>query len=112
MERLRHEPFESLEFATLDLHRAVRRGFPETVYGPGKTADQIVTIVGRIRSAGQTAFVTRVGPEIHEAVAAEHPRAEYHEAARAVVVKDVESWQMVGGNPARVIGRRELRKDG
>jgi putative colanic acid biosynthesis acetyltransferase WcaF len=33
-------------------------------------------------------------------------------AARAVVVKDVEPWQMVGGNPARGIGRRELRTDG
>lgn len=84
---IRDAHVEALEFAAVDLHRAVRRGFPEAVYGPGKSPDQIVAIVGRITAAGQTALVTRVGREVHRAVAGEHPSAEYHERARAVVVR-------------------------
>jgi NCAIR mutase (PurE)-related protein len=86
LEELRHLPFEDLGFATLDHHRALRRGYPEVVYGQGKTADQVVTIVGRLARTGQPVLVTRVGGEVHEAVAAAHPAAVYHPLARVVVV--------------------------
>lgn len=85
--RLRHDHLESLGYATLDLHRAIRRGAPEAVYGPGKTPEQIAEIAERLHRAGQTVLITRVGPEIHAAVAASHPAAEYHAAARAVVLR-------------------------
>ena len=87
LERMRGLPFEDLGFASVDTHRALRRGFPEVVYGPGKTASQIVDIVGALRRAEQTVLVTRVGPEIHAAIAAAEPAAEFHELARAVVVR-------------------------
>jgi NCAIR mutase (PurE)-related protein len=87
MERIRRAGVDELGFATLDLHRAVRRGFPEVVFGPGKTEEQVVAITRRLHDAGQTVLVTRVGPEIHEAVARVLPRAEYHTLARAVVVR-------------------------
>lgn len=87
MERLRHLPTDDLGFAKLDLHRAIRKGFPEVVYGPGKTVDQIVSIVGRLRENRQTVLVTRVGPEAHEAIRARHPDAEYHPLARALVIR-------------------------
>jgi hypothetical protein len=83
-------------FAALDLHRALRRGFPEVVYGPGKTTDQIVEIVRRLRRAGQTVLVTRVDPEVHAAVARREPAAVWHEAARMVQVE---------GRPRRGKGR-------
>jgi NCAIR mutase (PurE)-related protein len=86
-ERLRHFPLVDMGFATLDAQRALRRGFPETVFGPGKTVEQIVTIVSRLHAAGQTALVTRVGPEAHAAVSSRHPKAEYHAAARALVLR-------------------------
>jgi NCAIR mutase (PurE)-related protein len=86
-DRLRHFPVEELGFATLDTQRSVRRGFPETVYGPGKTIDQVLAIVSKLHAAGQTALVTRVGPEVHAAVAVRHPKAEYHPAARALVLR-------------------------
>ena len=87
MERLRAAPTGDLGFATLDLHRALRRGFPEAVYGAGKTADQIVAIVGRLAAAAQDALVTRVSPEVFDTVARIHPRAEYHTLARAIVLR-------------------------
>ncbi len=84
--RLRREPVDEIGFATVDLHRALRRGFPEVIYGPGKTPEQIVAIVTRLVRAGQTALVTRVGVDTHRAVAKAHPRAVLHEAARIVQV--------------------------
>ena len=86
-ERLRQFPVEELGFASLDMHRAVRRGFPETVYGPGKSIEQIVAIVSKLHASGQTALVTRVGPEAHAAVVLRHKQAEYHPEARALVLR-------------------------
>jgi len=85
IERLRVEPFTELGFAKLDLHRAVRRGFPEVVYGPGKTPDEIATLVRTLRDAGQTALVTRVGADVYAVVKRQVPEAVHHERARAVV---------------------------
>jgi pyridinium-3,5-biscarboxylic acid mononucleotide synthase len=87
LERLRQGPVEELGFATLDLHRAVRKGFPEVVYGEGKTPEQIAAIVARLNAAGQTVLVTRVGPEVHELAAATHPRVEYHPLGRCLVLR-------------------------
>jgi pyridinium-3,5-biscarboxylic acid mononucleotide synthase len=86
-DRLRHFPVEELGFASLDTHRTLRRGFPETVYGPGKSIEQIVAIVTKLHAAGQTALVTRVGKDAHDAVAAVHEKAEYHAEARALVLR-------------------------
>ncbi len=86
-ERLRHLPVEELGFASLDTHRALRRGFPETVYGPGKSIDQIAAIVSKLHASGQTALVTRVGPEAHAAVVLRHKKAEYHPEARALILR-------------------------
>lgn len=100
LERLRLAPLERLRFATLDLERARRRGFPEVVYGPGKTAEQLTEIVRGLRRAGQTVLITRVGPEIHATVQREEPRAEYHAEARAVVVR---SGRRTKGRPGVVV---------
>jgi NCAIR mutase (PurE)-related protein len=86
MERLRHGPVSDLGFATVDLHRALRRGFPEVIYGAGKTVEQIGTIMRSLHSAGQTVLVTRVGPEVHRALVRVFPRLEHHPEARAVML--------------------------
>jgi NCAIR mutase (PurE)-related protein len=85
MDRMRLLPFEELGFATIDHHRAVRRGFPEVVYGPGKTPEQIVEIVRRIKSAGQTVLVTRVEPDVADEVRQAEPTLEHQTVARALV---------------------------
>ena len=54
----------------LDHHRALRRGFPEAVFGAGKTPEQIVAIVERIAARGQRVLVTRTTAEVHATVAA------------------------------------------
>ncbi len=57
------EPAESLGFATIDHHRALRQGFPEVVFGGGKTPAQVVAIASRIAQRGDGVLVTRVGPD-------------------------------------------------
>ncbi|HET9010370.1 MAG TPA: nickel pincer cofactor biosynthesis protein LarB [Gemmatimonadaceae bacterium] len=60
LDSLALEPTESLGFATIDHHRALRQGFPEVIYGGGKTPEQIVAIAGRIAERGDGVLVTRV----------------------------------------------------
>jgi NCAIR mutase (PurE)-related protein len=86
-ERLRTLPYEDLGFAKVDHHRALRRGFPEAVFGAGKTPEQIEAIVSRIAGRGQNVLVTRTVAEVHRLVAARHPAARFHEAARCLTVE-------------------------
>ena len=86
LEEIRWETVEELGFATLDLQRAIRRGFPEVVFGEGKTPSQIAEIVGSLHRAGQTALVTRVGPEVAREITQSFPEAEYNRPARALVL--------------------------
>jgi len=90
-------PFEDLGFAKIDHHRALRRGFPETVFGAGKTVDQVVEIVERITARGQRVLVTRTSADVHQAVRAVRPDARYHEHARCLTVD--------GESPAALPGR-------
>jgi len=60
--RLRDLPHEDLGFARLDHHRPLRTGLPEVVYGAGKTAEQIVAIVTRLKQRGHPVLVTRLDP--------------------------------------------------
>jgi NCAIR mutase (PurE)-related protein len=59
---MKHLPFEDLGFARVDHHRALRVGFPEVIFGQGKTAEQIVAIAERLRDAGSNVLVTRLEP--------------------------------------------------
>ncbi len=60
LDTLAFEPAESLAFATIDHHRALRQGFPEVIYGAGKTPEQIRAIAERIAERGDGLLVTRL----------------------------------------------------
>jgi NCAIR mutase (PurE)-related protein len=83
--QLRLLPFEDLGFARLDHHRALRRGFPEVIFGPGKTPEQIRQIAVRLAQQGQKVLVTKASEEAYRAVAAALPEARWNEQARAIV---------------------------
>ncbi len=68
LDSLVFEPVESLGFATIDHHRALRQGFPEAIYGAGKTPDQICAIATRIALHGDGVLVTRLSPDGAEAL--------------------------------------------
>ena len=88
--RLRSMPFEDLGFALVDHHRALRCGFPEVIFCAGKTEAQVAAIAERIVASGSDLLATRAERVVYEAVAERCPSAEYHEAARIIVVQ--ENW--------------------
>ena len=75
-------PFEDLGFAKIDHHRALRSGFPEVVLGTGKTAEQIIAIAQRLRSAGHSVLITRLTADVGAAVIAAVPELTWSADAR------------------------------
>jgi len=89
VEKLRHLPFEDLGFACIDHHRQIRRGFPEVIYCPGKTTEQIVKIFTNLAEKGNNVLATRAEESIFEALAKteKFPKARYEKSARAIVLE-------------------------
>lgn len=79
-------PGSGAPFARIDHDRERRRGFPEVVFAPGKTPEQVVAIVRSLSRSTARTLVTRVTPELAETVLAEVPEAEWRPEARALVV--------------------------
>lgn len=94
--RIAEAPIERLEFATLDHQRALRTGFPEVVFGQGKTPRQLVAIARRLFARHGLVLVTRASADGLEAIGREFPNAELHPRARCAVVRR---------RPARHVGR-------
>jgi hypothetical protein len=91
LERLRGLPFEDMGFAKIDHHRALRTGMPETIFAASKTPAQVAAIFARMARAGGNVLATRASQEAFDAVRAAEPRAEYHETARAITLKQSEA---------------------
>jgi NCAIR mutase (PurE)-related protein len=106
--RLATLPYEDLGFAKIDHHRALRRGFPEAVFGAGKTPEQIGAIVERIAGHGQRVLVTRTSAEVHRQVAAALPEAVYHDAARCITVETAPAPALPGRIAIAVAGTSDL----
>ena len=83
--KLRHLSFEDIEFAHVDHHRSLRKGFPEVIFGQGKTADQVIGIMDKITRQENILLVTRMEPEKADAVITRFPDAVYHPDARMIV---------------------------
>lgn len=85
--QLRHLPFEDLGYAHVDHHRAIRQGFPEVIFGQGKTPDQIEGIASRLLERSSNLLITRTNPESFERIRRLAPEAVYHESCRAISVQ-------------------------
>ena len=83
---LRDLPYQDLDFAKVDHHRTLRKGFPEVVFGQGKTPEQVAVIVEAVLGKSDVVLVTRASPEAFSAVKARVTDAWYNETCRAVVV--------------------------
>jgi NCAIR mutase (PurE)-related protein len=87
LHRLRNLPFEDLDFARIDHHRALRCGFAEVVFGQGKTDEQIEDIFQRLAATGTNVLATRVPPSAARRIRTRFPNAEYHELPRALTLR-------------------------
>ncbi|MGH9245393.1 MAG: nickel pincer cofactor biosynthesis protein LarB [Acidimicrobiales bacterium] len=93
---LRHLPYADLGFARVDHHRALRQGFGETVFGPGKTSAQVVEIVGELLArGGGPVIVTRVDDDQAAATLAANPGG--HRTGSTLV------WRPAPARPERVV---------
>ena len=85
LSRLKREPFADLGYAKVDLHRGVRQGAAEVIYGAGKTPEQIAGIAGAMGERGcRNVLITRLSPEAAELVAETVP-LDYHPTPRLAV---------------------------
>lgn len=86
LEKLRHLPFESLGYAHIDHHRALRQGFPEVIFGLGKTPAQVAGIASRLLEHSSNLLITRSNREAFEEVRTIASDATYHETCGAISV--------------------------
>ncbi len=82
LDRLAAAPVESLPFASIDHHRALRQGYPEVVFGEGKRPEHVLAIAERLAAHGDGFLVTRTAPDARDALAARFPALGVNEVAR------------------------------
>jgi hypothetical protein len=87
MARLKSLPFEDIGFATLDHHRTLRKGFPEVIWGGGKTASQIIAIVKNMLRRKHPILVTRVDAAKAARIKKKLPALTYHPASRLLTLQ-------------------------
>lgn len=80
-------PVADLGFAQVDTHRALRKGFPEVIFGAGKTPAQVTQIAAKLLEREQNVLVTRLTPEHARALRKKFKSAIHHEVARCVTIE-------------------------
>lgn len=84
--QLKSAPFEDIGYAKVDLHRKMRQGTAEVIYGAGKTPEQMIGIIDTMLKNGQkTVLITRLAPEAAAAIHKIHPMT-YHELAKVGII--------------------------
>ncbi len=86
VQRLRHMPFEDLDYAKVDHHRALRVGMPEVIFGLNKAPSHLAEIFQRLARHGGNVLATRATEAQFVAVKKKLKKAEYHELAQAIVL--------------------------
>jgi hypothetical protein len=83
--RLSHVAVEDIDYAHIDHHRGLRKGFPEVIYGEGKTGEQIAGIMDRMISQEKIVLATRIDVEKASVVRQHISQVEYHPEARMLI---------------------------
>lgn len=82
LDAIKHLPFDDLGFARVDHHRQLRVGFPEVIFGQGKSAEQITAIAERLHGAGQNVLITRLDAATAAGVRERLPQIDYDAVSR------------------------------
>ena len=94
--KLKMKPFEDIGYAKVDMHRKLRQGAAEVIYGAGKTPEQIIGIADAMLKNGQkTILITRLSAEAAGIVSAAHP-LQYHQDARCGVIGEIPTPSGIG----------------
>jgi len=85
LQRLKTLPFEDIGFATIDHHRSLRQGFPEVIWGEGKTGQQIIAIIKKMEEKGHNILATRVDKKKAALIKKSIPKVQYHPHSRVLI---------------------------
>jgi NCAIR mutase (PurE)-related protein len=96
LRELKTLPYEQIDCATIDHHRALRQGAPETIFGSGKTAAQVVSIMRKMQGQKNNILVTRLDREKVSPIKRAFPRARYYPQSRVLTLLS---------HPIKIIGR-------
>jgi NCAIR mutase (PurE)-related protein len=80
-------PIADIGFAQVDTHRALRKGFPEVIFGAGKSGEQIIKIAAKLLERENCVLVTRIAPTHARALCRRFRQATHHELARCVTIE-------------------------
>jgi len=86
-EKLKVLPYEEMGYAKLDHHRSMRDNFPEVIYCPGKTTEQIQQIFTRLAQHSTNILATRAEKDVYIALKESIPELQYNESARLMYLK-------------------------
>lgn len=101
-------PFEDIEYAKIDHHRALRTGLPEVIYAAGKAPEHTAGIFARMAATGSDVLATRADEATAAAVLAAVPGAEYHQRARAITLRQSKSLEPRGHVAVLCAGTSDL----
>ena len=90
LERLKHLPFEDIDFAKVDHHRSLRQGFAEVIYGKGKASQHVAEIVRAMikrRDSRHNVIITRANPQMFAAVKRVSRAAKFHPLSNVITIE-------------------------
>ena len=88
VEQLRKLPFESVGYATIDHHRAIRCGHSEVIFCPGKSVQQVLGIASKLMATGQQVLATRASEQQLEAIGRQFENATINRIARSALFNE------------------------
>jgi hypothetical protein len=82
--QLKSLPFEDLGFSRIDHHRSLRKGFPEVIWGEGKTSTQIISIMKQLKVKGQNILITRLDEKKAGVIKRVFPKSRYYPRSKVL----------------------------
>ena len=82
--QLKSLPFEDLGYARIDHHRSLRKGFPEVIWGEGKSSNQIVSIMKEMKRKGQNVLITRLDEKKAKDIQKVFPKCRYYALSKVL----------------------------
>jgi pyridinium-3,5-biscarboxylic acid mononucleotide synthase len=101
-------PVIDLGFANVDTHRALRKGFPEVVFGAGKTPEQVLKIASKLVEREERVLVTRITAQHARLLKKKFKRAVHHELARCVTIDKAPAEKRCGTIVVACAGTSDL----
>ena len=88
LDKIKRLPYEDLDFAKIDTHRILRKGYPETIFCQGKTIHQILIILKTMMKNNHNILLTKANKEIFTDVQKTYSNAEYNKLAKTIIIKN------------------------